>query len=68
MTWSGSFTLRLLAEPEHEVALRALDGMAINFAGKTPVAKVTNNFGAKFEHPMLGITDAPRDQRIEEQH
>ena len=62
MTWSGKFTLRLLAEPEHEVAFRALDGMAINFAGKASVAKVTNNFGATFAHPMLGITDASREQ------
>ena len=62
LTWSGSFTLRLLTEAEHEVAFKALDGMAISFAGRTPVAKVTNNFGATFSHPTLGITDAPRDQ------
>ena len=62
MTWSANFPLSLLAEPEQGAVLRTLGDTAISFAGKTSITKATNNSGAEFEHPMMGITDAPRDQ------
>ena len=58
IVWHGIFHIRLQSMEEHEVVFRSLDGMTVSIAGRTSVVKVSNNFGATFMHPALGISDA----------
>ena len=56
--WSGSFSIRLPSQREHEIVFRALDGLSISIGGDHTVVRVTNDFGAEFAHPMREIEAA----------
>ena len=54
--WNGSLAIQLQELTEHEVAFKALDGIAMQVMGKMTTVKVNNNFGAQFVH-AISIAD-----------